>query len=107
MVERTIPEVILRDIWKLIAELEKENIAIERAILFGSHARGTATTWSDIDVALVSPVFIGSRFDDNCRIRKIKVRVNTNIHTHPYTHEDFANSPFVHDEILPHGISVK
>ncbi|NUO82396.1 hypothetical protein HUU05_20160, partial [candidate division KSB1 bacterium] len=51
--------------------------------------------------------FSGSRFDDNCRIRKTKLRVNTNFHTHPYTREDFLDSPFVRDEILPHGIEVK
>jgi len=98
---------ILRDIKKLITELEKDDITIERAILFGSYALDTATEWSDIDVALVSPAFSGSRFDDNCRIRKTKLRVNTNFHTHPYTREDFLDSPFVRDEILPHGIEVK
>ena len=98
---------ILQDIKKLISELERENITIERAFLFGSHARGAATEWSDIDVALVSPVFSGSRFDDNCRIRKTKLRINSNLHTHPFTREDFLDSPFVRDEILPHGIEVK
>ena len=32
-------------------------LPIERAILFGSHAKGTADDGSDIDVAIISPMF--------------------------------------------------
>lgn len=76
MAAKTIPEAIVRDLSQLIAELGKENIRIERTILFGSQVRGKTTEWSDIDVALVSPDFSGSRYDDNCRIRKTKPRTN-------------------------------
>ncbi len=107
MVEQPIPESIFRDIRKLIAELEKENIRIERAILFGSHARGSASEYSDIDVALVSPDFSGTRFLDNQRMIKATLRVNHGIETHPFTREDFLDSPFVRDEILPYGIEIK
>jgi len=107
MVARTIPEAIIRDIGHLIAELGKENIRIERTILFGSQVRGTATEWSDIDVALVSPDFSGSRYDDNCRIRKIKLRANKHFDTHPFTREDFDASPFAHQEILKYGIEIQ
>lgn len=107
MVEHTIPESIFRDIKRLMTALAEEKINLERVILFGSHARGTATEWSDIDVALVSPDFSGSRFDDNCRIMRTKIRINARLETHPYTREDFLDSPFVRDEILPYGIEVK
>ena len=45
---------------KLLDELKAANIRIEKAFLFGSHARGNPGKWSDIDVALVSPDFSGS-----------------------------------------------
>jgi predicted nucleotidyltransferase len=32
-------------------------IPVERGIIFGSHSRGEATTWSDIDLLVVSPQF--------------------------------------------------
>jgi hypothetical protein len=35
----------------------KRAIRIERVILFGSHAKGLAREWSDIDLAVVSPDF--------------------------------------------------
>ena len=107
MAARTISETIIRDIRHLIAELGKENIRIDRAILFGSQVRGTATEWSDIDVALVSPDFSGSRYDDNCRIRKIKLRANKHFDTHPFTREDFDASPFAHQEILKYGVEIQ
>lgn len=107
MATTAVSENIFHDIQRLIAALRAEDIQIERAILFGSYARGNATEWSDIDVALVSPDFSGSRFDDNCRIMKTKLRINTRLETHPFTREDFLDSPFVRDEILRHGIEVK
>ena len=36
-------------------------IPVERGIIFGSHARGEATQWSDIDLLVVSPRFDGQR----------------------------------------------
>jgi predicted nucleotidyltransferase len=30
---------------------------VDQAILFGSHARGTADEWSDVDLAVISPDF--------------------------------------------------
>ena len=51
-------------------------------------------------MALVSPDFSGSRYDDNCRIRKIKLRANKRFDMHPFTREDFDASPFAQEEIL-------
>ncbi|MGH8070593.1 MAG: nucleotidyltransferase domain-containing protein, partial [Candidatus Entotheonellia bacterium] len=36
---------------------EARGIAVERVILFGSHAAGHAQAWSDIDLAVISPTF--------------------------------------------------
>lgn len=107
MAQTSVSREILNDIQKLVVELEKDSIRIERAILFGSQARGTASEYSDIDVALVSNDFSGTRFLDNQRMTKTILRVNRWIETHPFTREDFLDSPFVRDEILPHGIEVK
>jgi predicted nucleotidyltransferase len=107
MAQQSIPDSIFHDVRKLMAELEKENIRIERAILFGSQVLGTASEYSDIDVALVSPDFSGTRFLDNQRMTKAILRVNSGIETHPYTREDFLDSPFVRDEILRYGVEVR
>ena len=37
--------------------LKKSGIVVEQAFLFGSHARGKAHSYSDIDVCVISPMF--------------------------------------------------
>lgn len=37
--------------------LASVGVVVERGVIFGSHARGTATEWSDIDLLVVSPRF--------------------------------------------------
>lgn len=103
---KSIPRGVLKDIKRLIKELDKDNIHVQRAILFGSQVLGRAHEHSDIDLALVSRDFSGSRFEDNERLAKATLRVNYMIETHPYTPEDFEDSPFVRDEILKHGIEI-
>lgn len=73
MDKRTIE--ILDIIKKFIFALESNNIKINRAILFGSFAKGNSNEWSDIDVALVSDAFIGKRFIDREKIRKYKLKL--------------------------------
>ncbi len=106
MVGESISTKIIDDIKRLVATLQKENIHIERAILFGSYATGTNHKFSDIDVALASPDFSGIRYLDNKKISATKLFINSNFETHPFTPEDFADSPFVRDEILKHGIEI-
>ncbi len=45
---------------KYIEELEKNRIHVSQALIFGSHAKGTADNESDIDVALISEAFTGA-----------------------------------------------
>jgi len=86
--------------------LQQNNIPIKRVILFGSYARGTQTEWSDIDLAIVSDVFIGSRFDDRKKIRPIYLSVSSELEVLPYTPEDFTeDDPFV-KEIIETGIEM-
>ena len=51
--ERAQTEEIVR---RTIERLHRK-VRIHQAILFGSHARGEADAWSDVDLAVVSPDF--------------------------------------------------
>jgi len=42
-----------------VEALRKQEVEVERVSLFGSHLRGTAHDWSDIDLIVVSPDFAG------------------------------------------------
>lgn len=94
---------IISTIKECLKELEKCNIKIEKAILFGSYANGNYNEWSDIDVALVSEDFEGDRFIDRIKVRDITRKINIDFEPIPLRPEDFkAPNPFV-TQILNDG----
>jgi predicted nucleotidyltransferase len=101
-----IPTKVKKTIERFLLALQENNIPIKRAVLFGSYARGTQTKWSDIDLAIVSDAFIGSRFDDRKKIRPIYLSICSELEVLPYTPEDFIeDDPFV-KEIIETGIEL-
>jgi predicted nucleotidyltransferase len=84
--------------------LNRHNIPIKEAILFGSYAKGNQQEWSDIDIALVSEIFAGDRIDDKDKIRKITLSISSEIEVIPFSPKDFnLQNPFA-KEILTTGI---
>lgn len=89
---------------RYLQALEQSNIPIQKAILFGSYARGNSHEWSDIDIALVSDVFVGNRMDDKDKIRAITLSISSELEVIPFAPQDFTpQNPFV-KEILKTGI---
>ena len=91
---------------KYIGELERNKIPIEKAILFGSYAKGHANAESDIDVALVSEVFSGDRFEDRRKIIPLRRKIDNRIEPLPFKPEDFENDGILVEEIKKTGILV-
>lgn len=87
-----------------LSALNQNNIPIKEAILFGSHARGNAHEWSDIDIALVSDIFVGDRIDDQDKIRRITLSVSSEIEVIPFAPQDFNFQNPLAKEILTTGI---
>jgi uncharacterized protein len=101
-----IPDNVSFIIDSFLEELNNNNINIEQAILFGSYAQGTYSPWSDIDIALVSSDFEGDRFKDRDKIKRIKLKISSDLEPIPYLPDDFtADDPFV-KQILATGINV-
>ena len=95
-----------RLIKQYIDALEKSEVHINRAVLFGSHATGSPHSWSDIDIALVSDAFEGIRMRDRNKIRKITITISSMLSPLPFRPEDFTpDDPFVR-EILETGIDI-
>jgi len=86
--------------------LEKNNIRIQRAFLFGSYADGKADIWSDIDLALISDKFDGERYLDLLSLTDFILMAGYGISPLPFRSEDFDNSLFARDEIIKKGISI-
>ncbi len=98
------------EVLKLLArfiELVRElGIPVEAAYLFGSCAQDRSTELSDIDLALVSSAFQGTKFYDRRKLDRAVIAVDTAIETHPYRPEDFhENNPYVR-EIVRTGIRI-
>ncbi len=91
---------------KYIEELERNNIKISEAIIFGSHARGTAREESDIDIALVSVDFTGDRFEDCQRIIPLRRKIDSRIEPMPFRPEDFYNGGMLAEEIKRTGKTI-
>jgi predicted nucleotidyltransferase len=101
-----VPNRITKSIKDYINYLENTNIHIKEAILFGSYAKGNSNEFSDIDLALVSENFTGSRFFDLDTLRDAKFAVNTDISPLPYRPEDFTEDNLFVKEILNYGIRI-
>ena len=91
---------------KLVADLGKK-IIINKAYLFGSYARGSAGKWSDIDLALVSPQFKGTRFYDNKTLIPYLRSYSDRIEVHPFKESEFDSRNLFVREIIRHGVKIK
>lgn len=101
-----VPVRIREIIKRYLIELEKHHFPVKRAVIFGSYAEGRADQWSDIDIALVSDVFEGDRFNDRNKIRRITLSVSSDLSPLPFRPEDFVpDNPLV-QEILKKGVVI-
>ncbi|MGR3173993.1 MAG: nucleotidyltransferase domain-containing protein [Candidatus Scalindua sp.] len=101
-----IPGEVMDTLRKFLNLIAKDGIRLEKAILFGSYAKGNPGKWSDLDIALVSKDFSGIRFYDCKKINPFIIKVDSRIEPHPFKSEDFTrDNPFV-DQILKDGIEI-
>jgi predicted nucleotidyltransferase len=98
-----VPRGIMNLLREYVAELEKNNIHLETAILLGSYAKGD---FGDIDIALVSDDFQGVRFLDKEKIRRLILSIDYRIDPLPYKTEDFTESNIFVKEILETGVKI-
>lgn len=68
--------------------LQDDGINVTGMLLFGSHARGAAREWSDIDVAVISPDFGRDYFEERVHLMKLAQRASSSIEPHPLNPDD-------------------
>lgn len=105
-----IPVQIDRKVWRTIGRyisaLRSDGLRIQAAYLYGSHVKGTAREWSDIDVAIVARNLSGDWHDDLVRLNLLANRIDPRIEAVGYLPTDFRDeSPLVW-EIKTTGIPV-
>lgn len=101
-----IPIEIKSIVFNYLDVLNKNNIPIERAFLFGSYSKGKGNDLSDIDIALVSKVFEGVRIKDRSKIRKITLSVSSLLEVLPFNPKDFTQEDPLVKEIIETGIRI-
>jgi len=102
----TISPDIKESIQRFIALLQKEGRTV-KVFLYGSHAKGSAGKWSDIDLAVVSPDFSQDLFEERIRLMKLALCIDDRIEPSPFRPEDFnENDPLV-NEIQQSGIEIE
>jgi predicted nucleotidyltransferase len=86
--------------------LVSDEFPLNSVYLFGSYANGTAKEYSDVDLAVVSDKFEGSRFFDKQKLNKYILKTSIDLEIHPYKTEDFTeDDPFV-KEIIQTGLKI-
>ncbi|MCL4550452.1 MAG: nucleotidyltransferase domain-containing protein [Bacteroidetes bacterium] len=98
--------IIDKKIHQFVFELKKIGINVEKAILFGSYAKGTNNEWSDIDLVVVSNDFKGIRIIDKENMVSAISAVDYDISPLPYRPEDFTEDDLFVKEIIKTGIRI-
>ena len=96
-------EAVIKDLKRYIAVLRKNGFPIQRAMLFGSWAKGAGREESDVDVALISDAFTGDRFQDRRKIVPFRRKINNRIEPMPFDTRTFSTGGNLIDEILNSG----
>ena len=89
---------VTKIITDLASELEKNDIPVDQIVLFGSWSSGMATDESDIDIACVSPRFIGISLIERHRIAGSSVRMIINKHRIPIDLIPLTPGEYVNEE---------
>ena len=90
-----------------VIALKDRKIPFDRIVVFGSHARGTSTKNSDIDVCVVSPSFGADYHQALVSLLNAAIDVDGDLDIVPYTPTDLADryDPLA-SEIRAYGQSV-
>ena len=80
---------ILKKAKEYLEILRKADIPFDRAYLYGSYAKGTATENSDIDVALVASEWSPDLIHAQVMLMKAAAQIDDRIEPHPFRTSDF------------------
>lgn len=93
---------------KFIKALKQEGIFVDRAILYGSYAKGNPRPDSDIDVAIISKDFGKDRLAEGMQLFRVAGKVDSRLEPVPISIQAFKKDtwvPLIY-EIRENGIEV-
>jgi predicted nucleotidyltransferase len=93
----------IEDIAREYGKLVKQKIDIKHIYLYGSYAKDTYSSDSDIDIAIVGDYFSGDVIEDTLLLMKIRREIDNRIEPRPFKTEDFNSSNPLVKEIKETG----
>jgi uncharacterized protein len=100
-----IPDGIERSIKRFLAAVKVQK-RVDRAYLYGSQIGGGASTWSDIDLAVISADFSEDLFEERLSLMRLAAEIDDRIEPWPFTPESFNLNDPLASEIQRTGIEV-
>ncbi len=100
-----IPKNIVSSVQKFVTLVQQQR-RVEAIYLYGSYAKGTATQWSDIDLAVISPDFSDDLFQEQVNLMLLAAKVDDRIEPRPFTPATFKLTEPLVSEIRKTGISL-
>jgi len=101
-----IDAVVMKNVQLFLEKLRRAGITVSKAYIFGSYVNGKADTWSDIDIAVVSPQISEDRFEERVRLTKLAISVDDRLEPLPFNQDSFTDDdPFV-QKIKAGGMAV-
>jgi predicted nucleotidyltransferase len=98
-----IQPVVAQSITRFLADVQRQR-RISTVYLYGSQIKGTATEWSDIDLAIVSPDFGADLFQERVDLLRLAAQIDDRIESHLFRPEDFTNNDPLVSEIRRTGV---
>jgi len=108
MARKGVKKEIKEKIYSFAQKLRLQGFKIDSLILFGSHARGSAKPFSDIDICITSSKFGNDPIEEAAKLRLIADEVDWRIEPHPYKTSSLKmkENPFIY-EIISTGIKLQ
>lgn len=85
---------IVEDIKKFIEVLKKNKLPITKIILFGSYAKNKQKKYSDIDLAVISPIFGKDELKEMMLLSKLSWQASDRIEAIPLGEKFFLKSKY-------------
>lgn len=92
-----------------LPKIESKGIPVQSMYLYGSYAHGRPKPYSDVDVAVISPVFGDNIIKDTVRLLEVFEQTELMVEPRAYSTEEYATAQpgtFLHEEIIKKGICV-
>ncbi len=103
MAARKDKQIVYKKIRDYLQNLESNNIAVWRLYLYGSYAKDTYNSDSDIDLAVFLDRDDIDGFDEDVQLRKLRWNIDLRIEPHSFARSDFDETDPYIKEIIETG----